>query len=270
MNYIREIQPNMSKIVSTNGYYDQSSYHYFTIYENETGGLNVVNHFFTFSISKLKIVFDELAAGNKTINKLERKSKTANCIYMRRSLFVLSLFISTQNISAQQQPKKTNIIVDSLKALLSQASKPIQRFKILSDKAETTGLHSGQLDSANCLEMLRIAQELKNDSLLAISYNLIGEFISRIKGDNTNGLEYYFKAIPLAEKSKDKRRLSSIYFDISLIYFTLQNNEESVNNIRKGGANLPAKSIRYMILCLRNISAVWQLTLQPLTSLILL
>ena len=161
---------------------------------------------------------------------------------MRRSLFVLCLFISTQNISAQKQPNKTNIIVDSLKALLSHASNPIQRFKILSDIAENTGLHTGQLDSNNCVQLLQIAEELNNDSLLAISYNLIGEYISRIKGDNTTGLEYYFKAIPLAEKSKDKRRLSSIYFDISLIYITLQNNEESVKYIRKGGDNLPVKS----------------------------
>ena len=122
------------------------------------------------------------------------------------------------------------------------AQNKIEQFKALSDKAENTGLYSGELDSATCVQMLRIAQELKNDSLLAISYNLIGEYVSRIKGDNTTGLEYYFKAIPLAEKSNDKRRLSSIYFDMSLIYFNLQNNEESVNAIRKGGENLPDKS----------------------------
>ncbi len=122
------------------------------------------------------------------------------------------------------------------------AQNKIEQFKTLSDKAENTGLHTGLLDSAACVQMLRLAQELKNDSLLAISYNLIGEFISRIKGDNTTGLEYYFKAIPLAEKSNDKRRLSSIYFDMSSVYFNLQNNEESVNAIRKGGENLPGKS----------------------------
>jgi tetratricopeptide (TPR) repeat protein len=122
------------------------------------------------------------------------------------------------------------------------AQNKLEQFKTLSDKAENTGLHSGELDSATCVQMLRIAQELKNDSLLAISYNLIGEYVSRIKGDNTAGLEYFFKAIPLAEKSNDKRRLSSIYFDMALIYFNLQNNEESVTAIRKGGENLPDKS----------------------------
>ncbi len=118
----------------------------------------------------------------------------------------------------------------------------IEQFKTLSANAERTGLHSGELDSATCIQMLRIAQQLHNDSLLAISYNLIGEYVSREKGDNTAGLEYYFKAIPLAEKAHDKRRLSSIYFDMALIYFNLQNNEESVNAIRKGGENLPDKS----------------------------
>ena len=118
----------------------------------------------------------------------------------------------------------------------------IARFKMLSDKSENTGLHTGQVDSTRCVKMLQIAEEIDNDSLLAISYNLIGEYISRIKGDNITGLDYYFKAIPLAKKSNDKRRLSSIYFDISLIYFTLQNNDESVKYVRKGGINLPEKS----------------------------
>ena len=72
------------------------------------------------------------------------------------------------------------------------AQNKIEQFKTLSDNAENTGLHSGELDSATCVQMLRIAQELKNDSLLAISYNLIGEYVSRIKGDNTAGLEYFF------------------------------------------------------------------------------
>jgi tetratricopeptide (TPR) repeat protein len=55
-------------------------------------------------------------------------------------------------------------------------------------------------------------------------------------------LEYYFKALPLAEKVHDKRRICSLYFDIALVYSILQNNEESGKNIRKGGENLPDPS----------------------------
>jgi hypothetical protein len=47
-----------------------------------------------------------------------------------------------------------------------------------------------------------------------------------VKGDNATGLEYFFKAIPLAEKAHDKRRLSSIYFDKAIVHSNLQSNEE--------------------------------------------
>ncbi|MEO7393611.1 MAG: hypothetical protein ABIU11_01635 [Chitinophagaceae bacterium] len=134
-----------------------------------------------------------------------------------------------------------NKTIDSLKTVLSTTAKPIDRFTILvaiSQVAFTTG----DTDSATCTQLLQIAQTLKNDSLLAISYNIIGQYISRVKGDNTTGLDYFFKAIPLAEKAHDKRRLSSIYFDIAIAYSNLQNNEAFGKYIRKGGENLPDTS----------------------------
>ena len=63
-----------------------------------------------------------------------------------------------------------------------------------------------------------------------------------MKGDNATGLEYFFKAIPLAEKAHDKRRLSSVYFDKAIVHSNLQSNEEYGKYIRKGGENLPDKS----------------------------
>jgi hypothetical protein len=47
--------------------------------------------------------------------------------------------------------------------------------------------------------MHRIAQQLKNDSLLAISTNIVGNYF-RGKSDYPTALDYFFKAIPLAEK----------------------------------------------------------------------
>lgn len=125
--------------------------------------------------------------------------------------------------------------------MLSTTTKPIDRFTILiaiSQVAYTVG----DTDSATCTELLQIAQTLRNDSLLAISYNIIGQYISRVKGDNATGLDYFFKAIPLAEKAHDKRRLSSIYFDLAIVYSNLQNNEAFGKYIRKGGENLPDTS----------------------------
>ena len=95
-----------------------------------------------------------------------------------------------------------NKAIDSLKMVLANTSNPMEQFGILNTISQNLGLYSGDIDSANCLQLLQIAQKLKNDSLLAISYNLIGEYVSRIKGDNTSGLEYYFKAVPISRKGR--------------------------------------------------------------------
>jgi len=133
--------------------------------------------------------------------------------------------------------------IDSLKIALENTTNPVERFDILNGLSlELTGLKGIRIDSAYCIEMLQIAQKLDSDSLLAISYNWLSSFFYLNKGDNTTGLEYIFKAVPLAEKAKDKRRISSLYFDIALIYFDLQNNEEALKNTLKGAENLPDKS----------------------------
>ena len=82
--------------------------------------------------------------------------------------------------------------IDSLNTVLSKTTKPIDRFNILIDISESVGFYAGDPDSVLCIELLQIAQQLKNDSLLAISYDIIGQYISRVKGDNATGLEYFF------------------------------------------------------------------------------
>jgi len=152
--------------------------------------------------------------------------------------FVISMQTSFAQDMARQNANKT---IDSLKTVLSTTSKPIDRFTILVAISQVA-FTAGDTDSTTCTELLQIAQTLKNDSLLAISYNIIGQYVSRVKGDNATGLDYFFKAIPLAEKVHDKRRLSSVYFDMAIVYYNLQNNEEFGKYIRKGGENLPDTS----------------------------
>ncbi|MEO6538422.1 MAG: hypothetical protein ABIT07_08220 [Ferruginibacter sp.] len=150
--------------------------------------------------------------------------------------FLFSVQASKSLDSADHQRQ-----VDSFKRVLAVTTKPIDRFTNLLALSETTSLHNGDPDSSLSAELLQIARHLQNDSLLAISYDLIGQY-SRVNGDNTAGLEYYFKAIPLADKAHDKRRLSSIYFDMATVYFNLQNNEEYGKYIKKGGENMPDKT----------------------------
>ncbi|MEO8116954.1 MAG: hypothetical protein ABI653_04840, partial [Bacteroidota bacterium] len=51
-----------------------------------------------------------------------------------------------------------------------------------------------------------------------------------------------FKALPLAEKYNDKRRISSLYFDISTIYYYLKNTDDFFKFNKMGGENLPDKT----------------------------
>lgn len=134
-------------------------------------------------------------------------------------------------------------LADSLKTMLAGVTDPKERFDIIRaylERLNTT--QANNVDSASCIELLKIAQQEKNDSMLAISYDWIGGYFSFTKGDNVSALDYFFKAIPLAEKAKDKRRISSLYFDIAITYEELNNEEEAFKNNIKGGENLPDKS----------------------------
>ncbi|MFM9985463.1 MAG: hypothetical protein ACKVOK_09555 [Flavobacteriales bacterium] len=156
---------------------------------------------------------------------------------MKRSLTILSFFAGIQLVCAQSHE------ADSQKAALAQYKNPMERFTATIKYLESVDAYgSNTIDSALCVDLLQMAQSLKNDSLLAISYNWIGYYFATEKGDNTTAFEYYFKAIPLAEKYKDKRRISSLYFDIAGRYFSLENFDELYAYTKLGGQNLPDKT----------------------------
>ncbi len=132
---------------------------------------------------------------------------------------------------------------DSLKSILKTTTNPVDRFDLLNNiLLDITSYRGSNIDSLTTMEMVQIAQQQNNDSLLAISYNWLASFFYQQKGDNVTALEYYFKAIPLAETTNDKRRISSIYFDMALVYFDMLDYEMALGVTRKGGENLPPKS----------------------------
>jgi len=145
-------------------------------------------------------------------------------------------------ITGMQAVHSQDYTADSFKDNLVKASSPLERFHLIDDKLKEQLTNSGMVDSALCIQLFQIALELKTDSLLATGYNWIGNYYSVTKGDNTTALEYYFKALPIAEKTKNKRRISSIYFDIAEVYSYLMNSEEHLRYTRKGGDNLPDQS----------------------------
>ena len=138
---------------------------------------------------------------------------------MRKIVFIVLLFINTSSFAQSKY-------VDSLKLKLSRTTSPLDSFSIIVKISEFHFvLRGGEADQSTTIRLLSIAQKLKNDSLLAISYNWIGSYFAFTKGDNTAALENYFKALPLAASAKDKSRISSLYFYIALVYFTLHNQE---------------------------------------------
>ena len=148
--------------------------------------------------------------------------------------FVTILLFTGKTVFAQ------NNNPDSLKTALAGYTNHMERFSATIKYLETIDSHAGNnVDSAICIDLLQIAQQLKNDSLLAISYNWIGYYFFQNKGDNTTALEYFFKALPLAEKFNDRRRISSLYFDIGSVYIVLKNIDEFFKFTKKGGENLP-------------------------------
>ena len=98
-----------------------------------------------------------------------------------------------------------NKYADSLQLALTTTSRPTERFDLLNKLIDfNDGTQGNFQDTSIGLQMHRLAQQLQNDSLLAISTNVVGNYF-RGKGDFPVALEYFFKAIPLAEKVNDKR-----------------------------------------------------------------
>ena|SRR5215203_637333 len=178
-----------------------------------------------------------------------------------RKIITLFCFVASIQVAFAQ-----NKYADSLKTVLANTTNTLDRFNLLTKILENQSFfRGGNIDSADCIRLLQIAQRLKNDSLLAASYNWIGSYFSFTKGDNATALGYYFKALPLAEKANDKRRISSLDFDISLAYYALQNNKAAVKYVRKGGDDLPDKShplYDFMLLQYQRGMATWYLMIK--------
>jgi hypothetical protein len=155
---------------------------------------------------------------------------------MKKIITLLCLIASMQ--TAHAQINKTVIT----KAELAAIKTPLERFTATITYLENADTGEGDvIDSTLCIDLQKMAMQLKNDSLLAISYNWINAYMNS-KGRTNEAIEYLYKALPLAEKYNDKRRISSIYFDLASSYGALDKKTESYDFLKKGGENLPDKT----------------------------
>lgn len=153
------------------------------------------------------------------------------------------IFIAACTLLIFYNSKAQDTSLNNLETALTKTNKPRERFALLNKIADYHFISGrGNVDSSTCTEMLKIAQQLNNDSLLAIGYNVVGNYFFFYNGDYSKSLEYYFKALPFAENANDKRRLSSIYIDIAQVYLTLNTLGEQLNYLTKAMENLPDTS----------------------------
>lgn len=128
------------------------------------------------------------------------------------------------------------------KADLAAIKNPLERFTAIIKFLENANTGEGDaIDSSLCIDLQKMATQLRNDSLLAISYNWISAYFAS-KRRTDEEIEFLYKALPLAEKYNDKRRISSIYFDLASSHAGLGKKRESYDFLKKGGENLPDKT----------------------------
>jgi len=161
---------------------------------------------------------------------------------MSRKAIVL-LYTCTFLVSIRVNFAQGSITDDSLKALVSKTTDLRERYALLSKiGSDYYRAGTGEYSVADKLELVRIALKLKDDSLIADSYINAGDFYLYERGDNNTAVDYFFKALPYAEKAGSKRGLSSTYVDMSDAYWALGNFSEQLNYLKKAEASLPDKS----------------------------
>lgn len=189
-----------------------------------------------------------------------------------KTKFILAVFFLFGTISGFSQANKTKI--DSLKKQIYSKSSV--------SKAKSLILLSDELLSSNpensllyAQEALRTSQEIKNDSLVSVSYNSIAlNYETRSKLDSAlfyhkkalairgklkdpigtadsfnnmgicldqqgkfqEALENYFKALKIYERKKDSEKIAMTYVNIGIVYKTQKEYEKSLDYYKKANA----------------------------------
>lgn len=172
-----------------------------------------------------------------------------NCLIKFHLLLILLMNI----ISLPSYYTQSLNFRDSLKNVYHSSSNPFEKFNALNlFNEDYFNSGTGSIDSTSCEQMLQISRELKSDSLLAISYNWIGNFFYW-KSDENTALEYFLKGVRLAESVGDKRRICSFYIDISRIYRNVGNLNRQENAMLLAKNNLPDSNSKNYYLLLAQI-----------------
>ena len=140
-------------------------------------------------------------------------------------LFLLSVSFLL-NASAQDRT------IDSLKAELSKEADPTKKFDLYKNLRRTYSV-MGRVDSADnyLAELYKIAAQLKNDSLLVISYYETSIFLD-YKSDSKEQINYLLKALKIAEQ-KYPSLIYKIYTGLGSAYNDLQDYKVALYYLKK-------------------------------------
>src|SRR5262245_1499654 len=103
---------------------------------------------------------------------------------MRRIYITAFIYVMAYSGLAQGKP------ADSLTAKMPATTDLREKYRLL-DQISSNYYKLGTIQNPldNSLEMIRIALQLRDDSLIAKSYNVLGDYYTFIKGDNNTALE---------------------------------------------------------------------------------
>ena len=147
-----------------------------------------------------------------------------------KKIIALICFIASMQTAVAQN---SNFRRDSLYQLLKQAQTPAGQVEAWSNIGEYYG-QSGLPDSLQYTneQMLKIASGTQQDSLLAKAYLQIGNYFSNIS-DYKQALEYEFKSLALAEKSKNIRSIWLASKEVGVSFKKLKNYGEALRYLKK-------------------------------------
>ncbi len=145
-----------------------------------------------------------------------------------------SLIAFTQNLNSRRH---------SLYQILEQAQSPSEKVRAWQEISEDYG-QTGQPDSSRFAseEMFRIATDSRQDSLLAPTY-LDFAYYFYLTGDYKQALEFYFKSLRFAEKSKSVNDIWLATKEIGSLFKELKNYSEALKYLKKAKTFLNTQNI---------------------------
>lgn len=124
------------------------------------------------------------------------------------------------------------MLLDSLKVQLNYSDKDSAKVKTLwelSDYYWADDLRQAYQYSEQALEL---AKELKDDRLIAVSYQKVGDALL-FKGDNSNALKNYLLSLEIIEELRDQEALFSIYHNMGVLFDRLKDYDQALSYYQK-------------------------------------